>query len=104
MGGPTSSLEAGKTEIKEQTANEKEGGELAIQAFILHNPLKSLHKSVERIEEAQPPLEIGGYFSKESGWFYNIHTIPNVQRILDIPKKLLESLLTQVENVERRNK
>ena len=83
---------------------EKEEGELAIQAFKLHNPLKSLHKSVKRTEEAQHPLEIGGDFSKESGWFYNIHTIPNVQRILDIPNDLVGNLVQQVNNVNDRKK
>ena len=79
-------------------------GEIAMQAIQLHNPLKSLNKSVSKIEEAQDQLANAGEFSRESGWFYNIHTIPNIQAILDVPKELLENLMTQFKNVERRNK
>ena len=79
-------------------------GETAMDAFRLHNPLKSLNKSVGKIEEAQEQLANAGEFSRDSGWFYNIHTIPNIQAILDVPKELLSNLMTQFENVERRNK
>ena len=74
-------------------------GETAMLAFTGHNPLKTLNKSVSKIEEAQEQLANAGEFSRESGWFYNIHTIPNIQAILDIPKELLNNLVQQVSNV-----
>ena len=76
-------------------------GETANQAFRVNNPLKTLNNSVSKIEDAKNQLEIAGKFFRESGWFYNIHTISNLQAILDIPKGLLQNLLTQVNNVER---
>jgi hypothetical protein len=79
-------------------------GETAMDAFRLHNPLKSLNKSVSKIEEAQEQLANAGEFSRESGWFYNIHTIPNIQAILDVPKELLNNLIQQVNTVNVRKK
>ena len=97
-------LDAKRKEIKEKMEKEMQEGEIAMQAIQLHNPLKTLNKSLAKIEEAQDQLANAGEFSRESGWFYNIHTIPNIQAILDVPKELLENLMTQFKNVERRNK
>ena len=92
-------LDAKRKEIKEKMEKEMQEGETAMLAFQLHNPLKSLNKSVTKIEEAQEQLATAGEFSRESGWFYNIHTIPNIQAILDVPKELLNNLVQQVSNV-----
>ena len=97
-------LDAKRKEIKEKIEKEMQEGETAMLAFTEHNPLKTLNKSVSKIEEAQEQLANSGEFSRESGWFYNIHTIPNIQAILDIPKELLTNLITQVNNVNVRKK
>ena len=95
-------LDAKRKELKEKMEKEMQEGETAMLAFTGHNPLKTLNKSLTKIEEAQEQLANAGEFSRESGWFYNIHTIPNIQAILDVPKELLENLIEQVNNVERR--
>jgi hypothetical protein len=95
-------LDAKRKEIKAQMEKEMQEGETAMLAFTEHNPLKTLNKSVSKIEEAQEQLANSGEFSRESGWFYNIHTIPNIQAILDIPKELLNNLVQQVNNVNAR--
>ncbi len=97
-------LDTKRKEIKARMEKEMQEGETAMLAFQLHNPIKTLNKSLNSIEEAQEQLATAGEFSRESGWFYNIHTIPNIQAILDVPKELLSNLMTQFENVERRNK
>ena len=97
-------LDAKRKEIKARMEKEMQEGETAMQAFQLHNPIKTLNKSLSSIEEAQEQLATAGEFSRESGWFYNIHTIPNIQAILDIPKELLGNLITQVNNVNVRKK
>ena len=97
-------LDAKRKEIKEKMEKEMQEGETAMLAFQLHNPLKSLNKSVSKIEEAQEQLATAGEFSRESGWFYNIHTIPNIQAILDVPKDLLNNLIQQVNTVNVRKK
>ena len=95
-------LDAKRKELKEKMEKEMQEGETAMLAFTGHNPLKTLNKSVSKIEEAQEQLANAGEFSRESGWFYNIHTIPNIQAILDIPKELLNNLVQQVNNVNSR--
>ena len=95
-------LDAKRKEIKEKMEQEMQEGETAMLAFTEHNPLKALNKSVSKIEEAQEQLANAGEFSRDSGWFYNIHTIPNIQAILDIPKELLNNLVQQVNNVNSR--
>ena len=80
---------------------EMKESETAILAFTEHNPLNTLNKALKGIETAKDQLETAGGFSSESGWLYGLHTIPNIQRILDIPKELLENLIAQVNNVER---
>ena len=97
-------LDVKRKEIKARMEKEMQEGETAMQAFQLHNPIKTLNKSLSSIEEAQEQLANAGEFSRESGWFYNIHTIPNIQAILDIPKELLGNLITQVNNVNVRKK
>ena len=97
-------LDAKRKEIKARMEKEMQEGETAMQAFQLHNPIKTLNKSLSSIEEAQEQLATAGEFSRESGWFYNIHTIPNIQAILDVPKELLGNLITQVNNVNVRKK
>ena len=97
-------LDAKRKELKEKMEKEMQEGETAMQAFQLHNPIKTLNKSLSSIEEAQEQLATAGEFSRESGWFYNIHTIPNIQAILDVPKELLGNLITQVNNVNVRKK
>lgn len=97
-------LDKKRQEIKAQMEKEMAEGETAMQAFRMHNPLKTLNKSVSKIEEAKNQLDLAGVFSRESGWFYNIHTIPNIKAILDIPNELLENLIAQVNNVERSKK
>ena len=92
-------LDAKRKELKEKMQQEMAEGETAMLAFTEHNPLKALNKSVSKIDEAQEQLANAGEFSRESGWFYNIHTIPNIQAILDIPKELLNNLVQQVNNV-----
>ena len=81
---------------------EMEEAEKSMNALQLHNPVKILKKSISKIQEAQNQLDTAGEFSRDSGWFYNIHTVPNIIRILDVPKDLVGNLLTQVENVESR--
>ena len=95
-------LDKKRQELKEKMEKEMQEGETAMLAFTGHNPLKTLNKSVSKIEEAQEQLANSGEFSRESGWFYNIHTIPNIQAILDIPKELLNNLVQQVNNVNSR--
>ncbi len=91
-----------RKEIKEKMELEMAEGETSMLAFVEHNPLKTLGKALKGIETAKDQLQIAGDFSPESGWYYHIHTIPNVQRILDIPKDLLENLIQQVNNVNAR--
>ena len=95
-------LDMKRKEIKQQMQKEMEEAEKSIHALQLHNPVKILKKSVSKIQEAQNQLDTAGEFSRDSGWFYNIHTVPNIIRILDVPKDLVGNLLTQVENGESR--
>ena len=95
-------LDAKRKEIKEKMEKEMAEGETSMLAFTEHNPLKTLGKALKGIETAKDQLEKAGDFSPESGWYYNLHTIPNIQRILDIPKDLLENLIQQVNNVNAR--
>ena len=97
-------LDAKRKEIKEKMEKEMAEGETAMLAFSEHNPLKTLNKVLKGIDTAKEQLETGGDFSPESGWYYHIHTIPNVQRILDIPKDLITNLISQVERVNVRKK
>ena len=92
-------LDKKRQEIKAQMEKEMAEGEAAMLAFTEHNPLKTLNKALKAIETAKDQLEKAGDFSPESGWYYNLHTIPNIQRILDIPRDLLENLIQQVNNV-----
>ena len=73
-------------------------------AFTEHNPVKTLSKALKGIETAKGQLEKAGDFSPETGWYYQLHTIPNVQRILDIPKELISNLILQVDRVNARKK
>ena len=95
-------LDKKRQEIKEKMEKEMAEGETSMLAFTEHNPLKTLNKSLKAIETAKDQLEKAGDFSPESGWYYHIHTIPNVQRILDVPRDLLENLIQQVSNVNAR--
>ena len=97
-------LDAKRKEIKEKMEKEMAEGETAMLAFSEHNPLKTLNKALKGIDTAKEQLETAGDFSPESGWYYHIHSIPNVQRILDIPKDLLTNLISQVERVNVRKK
>ena len=95
-------LDTKRKEIKEQMEKEMEEGETSMLAFTEHNPVKTLGKTLKAIETAKQQLEVAGDFSPETGWYYNLHTIPNIQRILDIPKDLLENLILQVDRVNAR--
>ncbi len=95
-------LDMKRKEIKQQMQKEMEEAEKSIHALQLHNPVKILKKSVSKIQEAQNQLDTAGEFSRDSGWFYNIHTIPNIEAILQIPKELLNNLVQQINNVNAR--
>ena len=95
-------LDAKRKEIKEKMEKEMTEGETAMLAFSEHDPRKTLGKALKAIGTAKEQLEVAGDFSPETGWYYQLHTIPNVQRILDIPKDLLENLIQQVNNVNAR--
>ena len=95
-------LDKKRQELKEKMEKEMAEGETAMLAFSEHDPRKTLGKALKAIETAKEQLENAGDFSPESGWYYNLHSIPNVQRILDIPKDLLENLVQQVNNVNAR--
>ena len=69
-----------RKEIKEKMEKEMTEGETANQAFRVNNPLKTLNNSVSKIEDTKNQLEIAGKFFRESGWFYNIHTISNIEK------------------------
>ena len=97
-------LDAKRKEIKEKMEKEMAEGETAMLAFSEHNPVKTLNKVLKGIDTVKDQLETAGDFSPESGWYYHIHTIPNVQRILDIPKDLITNLISQVERVNVRKK
>ena len=97
-------LDKKRKEIKEKMEKEMAEGETSMLAFTEHNPLKTLGKALKGIQTAKQQLEVAGDFSPESGWYYHIHSIPNIQRILDIPKDLLENLIQQVNNVNARKK
>ena len=90
--------------LKKKMKKEMAEGETSMLAFTEHNPLKTLGKALKGIQTAKQQLEVAGDFSPESGWYYNIHSIPNIQRILDIPKDLVENLVQQVNNVNDRKK
>ena len=95
-------LDKKRQELKEKMEKEMAEGETAMLAFSEHDPRKTLGKALKAIETAKEQLENAGDFSPESGWYYNLHSIPNIQRILDIPKDLLENLVQQVNNVNAR--
>jgi archaellum component FlaC len=97
-------LDKKRKEIKEKMEQEMAEGEASMLAFTEHNPVKTLGKALKGIETAKDQLEKAGDFSPETGWYYQLHTIPNVQRILDIPKDLLENLILQVDRVNARKK
>ena len=97
-------LDKKRKEIKEKMEKEMAEGETSMLAFTEHNPLKTLNKALKGIDSAKEQLDTAGDFSPESGWYYHIHTIPNVQRILDIPKDLITNLISQVERVNVRKK
>jgi hypothetical protein len=95
-------LDAKRKEIKEKMEKEMAEGETSMLAFSEHNPLKTLNKALKGIDSAKEQLEVAGDFSPESGWYYHIHSIPNIQRILDIPKDLISNLILQVDRVNAR--
>ncbi len=95
-------LDKKRKEIKEKMEKEMAEGETSMLAFTEHNPLKTLNKALKGIDSAKEQLDTAGDFSPESGWYYHIHTIPNVQRILDIPKDLITNLISQVDRVNAR--
>ena len=95
-------LDKKRKEIKEKMEKEMAEGETSMLAFTEHNPLKTLNKALKGIDSAKEQLDTAGDFSPESGWYYHIHTIPNVQRILDIPKDLITNLILQVDRVNAR--
>lgn len=97
-------LDSKRKEIKEKMEKEMSEGETAMLAFSEHNPVKTLNKVLKGIDTVKEQLETAGDFSPESGWYYHIHTIPNVQRILDVPKDLITNLISQVERVNVRKK
>ena len=88
-------LDTKRKEIKARMEKEMQEGETAMLAFQLHNPIKTLNKSLNSIEEAQEQLATAGEFSRESGWFYNIHTIPNIQAILDVPLQCCSTICSR---------
>ena len=95
-------LDKKRQELKEKMEKEMAEGETSMLAFSEHDPRKTLGKALKSIGTAKEQLEVAGDFSPESGWYYNIHSIPNIQRILDIPKDLLENLILQVDRVSAR--
>ena len=95
-------LDKKRQELKEKMEKEMAEGETSMLAFTEHNPVKTLGKALKGIETAKDQLEKAGDFSPESGWYYHIHSIPNIQRILDIPKDLLANLILQVDRVNAR--
>ena len=97
-------LDAKRKEIKEKMEKEMQEGETSMLAFVEHNPLKTLNKALKGIDCAKEQLEVAGDFSPESGWYYHIHSIPNIQRILDIPKDLISNLILQVNRIDARKK
>ena len=96
-------LDTKRKEIKQQMKKEMEEAEKSMNALQLHNPVKILKKSISKIQEAQNQLDTAGEFSRDSGWFYNIHTVPNIIRILDVPKSLVSSLMDQIGNINGQN-
>ena len=97
-------LDKKRKEIKEKMEKEMAEGETSMLAFTEHNPVKTLGKALKGIETAKDQLEKAGDFSPESGWYYHIHSIPNIQRILDIPKDLISNLILQVDRIDARKK
>ena len=97
-------LDAKRKEIKEKMEKEMAEGETAMLAFSEHDPRKTLGKALKAIGTAKEQLEVAGDFSPETGWYYQLHTIPNVQRILDIPKELISNLILQVDRVNHKVK
>ena len=96
-------LDMKRKEIKQQMKKEMEEAEKSMNALQLHNPVKILKKTASKIQEAQNQLDTAGEFSRDSGWFYNIHTVPNIIRILDVPKSLVSSLMDQLGNINGQN-
>jgi hypothetical protein len=41
---------------------------------------------------------------QEPDWYYNARTVPNVERILNLPTGLLTNLIAQINKLERRKK
>ena len=97
-------LDKKRQELKEKMEKEMAEGETSMLAFTEHNPVKTLGKALKGIETAKDQLEKAGDFSPESGWYYHIHSIPNIQRILDIPKDLISNLILQVDRIDARKK
>ena len=97
-------LDKKRQELKEKMEQEMAEGETSMLAFSEHNPVKTLGKTLKAIETAKQQLETAGDFSPETGWYYQLHTIPNVQRILDIPKDLISNLILQVDRVNAARK
>lgn len=97
-------LDKKRHDLKEKMEKEMAEGETSMLAFTEHNPVKTLGKALKGIETAKDQLEKAGDFSPESGWYYHIHSIPNIQRILDIPKDLISNLILQVNRIDARKK
>ena len=97
-------LDKKRQDLKEKMEKEMAEGETSMLAFTEHNPVKTLGKALKGIETAKDQLEKAGDFSPESGWYYHIHSIPNIQRILDIPKDLISNLILQVDRIDARKK
>ena len=95
-------LDKKRQELKEKMEKEMAEGETSMLAFSEHDPRKTLGKALKGIQTAKQQLETAGDFSPETGWYYQLHTIPNVQRILDIPKDLITNLILQVDRVNAR--
>jgi hypothetical protein len=97
-------LDQKRKEIKEQMDKEQDQALRAMDSFMSHNPIKIVLGSIKKIEDVQHHLNVAGEHDPGVGWFYNEQSIARIQDILDIPKDMLEGLVTQFETVERKRK
>lgn len=97
-------LDEKRKKIKEEMDKEQDQALRAMDAFMAHNPIKIVRGSIKKIEDVQHHLNVAGEHDPGVGWFYNEQSIARIQDILDIPKDMLDGLVTQFEAVDRRKK
>lgn len=97
-------LDQKRKEIKEQMDKEQDQALRAMDAFMAHNPVKLISKSIDSIKLVQNQLDQGEPVEGASAVFFYLRAIGIMKENLNVPVNLLTNLKNQFETVEIRRK